>query len=86
MGIHIEPSPPQSEQPLKRVTIMPDEAQCQKRQNLYHYDVGNHLHIQMQPEMCRCAGGNRQNGSAGKASQLAHRHSGEYFFSILRNL
>ena len=49
---------------------MADKAQPKKRENFYHYDVGNQLNIQLKPLQANEAGRYGQHGSSPKAGQL----------------
>lgn len=49
---------------------MADKAQPKKRENFYHYDVGNQLNIQLKPFQTSKAGCYGQYGSDTKTGQL----------------
>jgi hypothetical protein len=49
---------------------MVDKAQPKKGENLYHYDVGNELNIQLKPLQANEAACYGQHGSDTKAGQL----------------
>lgn len=64
---------------------MADKAQPEKGEDLYHYNVGNQLNINLKPLQTNEAACYGQHGSDTKAGQLPQRQSQKEFLVIFRD-